>query len=53
MMMMMIFFRGYSVMLSLETVSCIKTVLRHTLDVLVLVLLVDVSVLVLTRFQLR
>ena len=35
------------VMLSLETVSCLKTVLRHISNVLVLVLWVGVSVLVL------
>jgi len=32
-------------MLSLETVSCLKTVLRHILDVLVLVLWIGVYVL--------
>jgi len=36
-----------TVMLSLETVSRLKTVLRHILDVLVLVLFVDVSVIIL------
>jgi len=40
-------------MLRLETVSCLKTVLRHIMDVLVLVLVswVGVSVLVLTSLS--
>ena len=44
-------YRHIAVMLSLETVSCLKTVLRHILDVLVLVLWIGVSALVLTSLS--